>query len=44
MSGGGNRLKGAGTLLTAREIGAHFILAKPFDNDALLRALRELVQ
>lgn len=44
MSGGGSRVKGAGTLLTAKEIGAHWILVKPFDNDELLRAVRTLVQ
>ena len=44
MSGGGSKVKGEGTLLTAREIGAHFILLKPFDNDELLQAVQKLQQ
>jgi CheY-like chemotaxis protein len=42
MSGGGSRVKGEGTLLTAREIGAHIVLAKPFENDELLAAVHQL--
>lgn len=44
MSGGGSRVKGEGTLRTAKEIGAHWILPKPFGNDELLRAVRTLVE
>lgn len=44
MSGGGTKVKGEGTLLTAREIGAHFILLKPFDNVELLRAVQNVGQ
>ena len=44
MSGGGSRVKGEGTLLTAREMGAHIVLVKPFDNEELLRAVRTLTQ
>jgi DNA-binding response OmpR family regulator len=44
MSGGGSRVKGEGTLLTAREIGAHIVLVKPFDNDELLGVVRSLAQ
>jgi len=44
MSGGGTRVKGEGTLVTAREIGAHAILLKPFDNDDLLQAVRQIIQ
>ena len=44
MSGGGSRVKGEGTLLTAKEIGAHWILVKPFEHDELLQAVRALVQ
>ena len=42
MSGGGERVKGR-YLATAAEIGAHRLLAKPFDADELLRAVRELL-
>jgi len=43
VSGGGSRVKGPGYLFTAREIGAHAVLAKPFDNEALLGAVRGLL-
>ena len=42
MSGGGSRTKGEGYLFTAREIGAHAVLAKPFDQEELLKAVRSL--
>ena len=44
VSGGGARARGPGYLFTAREIGAHAVLAKPFDNEALLGAVRGLLQ
>ena len=44
MSGGGTKVKGEGTLLTAREIGAHCVLPKPFENEALLQAVRMVHQ
>ena len=43
ISGGGLLVKGAGYLYTAREIGAHSILAKPFDQQDLLRAVSALL-
>lgn len=43
ISGGGLLVKGAGYLDTAREIGAHSILAKPFDRQDLLRAASALL-
>lgn len=43
ISGGGSRVKGASYLATAREVGAHRVLAKPFDADELLRAVRALL-
>jgi CheY-like chemotaxis protein len=43
MSGGGARVKGDGYLSTAREIGAHVVLAKPFDQDELLRVVRDIL-
>jgi CheY-like chemotaxis protein len=40
MSGGGaSELKGGRYLSTAREVGAHVLLPKPFDLDQLLRAI-----
>jgi CheY-like chemotaxis protein len=42
MSGGGSRAKGDGYLFTAREIGAHAVLSKPFDADHLLDTVRSL--
>ena len=42
MSGGGSRTKGDGYLFTAREIGAHAVLSKPFDPEDLLGAVRSL--
>lgn len=44
ISGGSRRGKADGYLLTAREIGAHVVLPKPFDQQELLRAVRELLQ
>jgi CheY-like chemotaxis protein len=44
MSGGGSRAKGQGYLFTAREIGAHAVLAKPFDQQDLLRTVSALLQ
>jgi DNA-binding response OmpR family regulator len=44
VSGGGAKARGPGYLFTAREIGAHAVLAKPFDNEALLGAVRGLLQ
>jgi CheY-like chemotaxis protein len=41
VSGGGARVKGEGYLFTAREIGAHTILSKPFEPDHLLAAIRD---
>ena len=43
VSGGGTLVKGAGYLSTAREIGAHAVLAKPFEQQDLLGALRALL-
>jgi CheY-like chemotaxis protein len=42
ISGGGRVAKKEGYLLTARELGAHAVLSKPFDSDELLRTLRGL--
>ena len=44
MSGGGSHMKGHGYLFTAREIGAHAVLTKPFDREKLLEMLRSLHQ
>ena len=44
VSGGGARARGPGYLFTAREIGAHAVLAKPFENEALLGAVRGLLR
>jgi CheY-like chemotaxis protein len=44
VSGGGARVRGPGYLFAARESGAHAVLAKPFDNEALLGAVRGLLQ
>lgn len=44
VSGGGARARGPGYLFTAREVGAHAVLAKPFDTEALLLAVRGLLQ
>ena len=43
ISGGGSVVKGKGYLATAREIGAHSVLAKPFDQQDLLRAVGALL-
>jgi CheY-like chemotaxis protein len=43
ISGGGSVVKGTGYLATAREIGAHSILPKPFDRQDLLRAVSSLL-
>lgn len=43
VSGGGSVVRGEGYLATAREIGAHSILAKPFDQQDLLRAVSALL-
>ena len=40
--GGGNQLKGGRYLSTAREIGAHVLLPKPFELDQLLRAVGDV--
>jgi len=42
VSGGGSRTKGEGYLFTAREIGAHAVLAKPFDPEELLGTVRSI--
>ena len=39
--GGGSVIKGDRYLSTAREVGAHVLLPKPFDLDQLLRAVGE---
>ena len=43
ISGGGTRVKGTTYLSTAREVGAHAILAKPFDQEDLLGAVHALL-
>jgi CheY-like chemotaxis protein len=43
ISGGGTRVKGRSYLATAAEIGAHAVLAKPFDSEALLDTVREVL-
>jgi len=43
ISGGGDVVRGAGYLSTAREIGAHAVLPKPFELPALLAAVRGLI-
>lgn len=43
VSGGGAHVRGPGYLFTAREMGASAALAKPFDNEALLGAVRGLL-
>ncbi|MFN2644646.1 MAG: response regulator transcription factor [Burkholderiales bacterium] len=43
VSGGGQRIKAASYLFTARELGAHAVLTKPFDQQALLDAVRALL-
>lgn len=40
--GGGSGIKGGGCLSTAREVGAHAVLPKPFDLDQLLRAVGDV--
>ena len=44
VSGGGTRVRGTGYLSTAREIGAHAVLQKPFGQQDLLVAVRALLQ
>jgi len=44
VSGGGVRRRESGYLFTAREIGANAVLSKPFENEALLGAVRGLLQ
>ena len=43
ISGGGTWIKGRSYLATAAEIGAHTVLAKPFDAEQLLAAVREVL-
>jgi DNA-binding response OmpR family regulator len=43
ISGGGAVVRGTSYLSTAREIGAHAVLAKPFDLPALLATVRGLI-
>lgn len=43
ISGGGDVVRGANYLSTAREIGAHAVLPKPFELPALLATVRGLV-
>ena len=40
--GGGSVIKGGRYLSTAREVGAHVLLLKPFDLDQLLRAVGDV--
>lgn len=44
ISGGGAMVRGTSYLHTAREIGAHAVLSKPFEQQALLDTLRGLLQ
>lgn len=43
MSGGGALVRGTAYLSTAAEIGAHALLRKPFEAEALLRVLGEVL-
>ncbi|HZS68534.1 MAG TPA: response regulator [Burkholderiales bacterium] len=43
ISGGGDVVRGTSYLSTAREIGAHAVLPKPFDLPALLATVRGLI-
>lgn len=43
ISGGGSMRKSGDYLFTAREIGAHVVLPKPFDPDQLLRSILEVL-
>ena len=43
MSGGGSLKKSEDYLFTAREIGAHVVLPKPFGQDHLLRIVQEVL-
>ncbi|MFN2644436.1 MAG: response regulator [Burkholderiales bacterium] len=43
ISGGGEVVKNPGYLRTAREIGAHAVLAKPFEIGELLRTVQEVL-
>ena len=42
MSGGGQHVKRGDYLFTAREIGAHAVLSKPFEQERLLEVIRSL--
>lgn len=44
MSGDGKLVKHSPHFLTAREMGAHGVLSKPFDEDELLRVIRDVLR
>jgi len=45
VSGGSaSGMKSGSYLFTAREIGAHVVLSKPFEHDELVRIVREVMQ
>jgi DNA-binding response OmpR family regulator len=44
ISGAGKRVKSTAYLLTARELGAQALLRKPFNSDALVQTVREVLQ
>jgi CheY-like chemotaxis protein len=44
MSGDGKLVKQSTHFLTAREMGAHGVLSKPFDEDELLRVIRDVLK
>jgi CheY-like chemotaxis protein len=44
VSGGGKRVRGADYMVAAREAGAHAVLRKPVERQALLDTVRDLLQ
>ena len=44
MSGDAKLVKDSAHFLTAREMGAHGVLSKPFDEDELLRVIRDVLK
>jgi DNA-binding NtrC family response regulator len=44
MSGDGKLVKHSAHFLTAREMGAHGVLSKPFDEDELLRVIKDVLK